>query len=175
MDRKNMLWQNMRKKLKREYNRQKTQYDEWTMEWKTRVKQQKSKVKFSANITDVEDVEDEEKGEEDEGEEEEEDNDGGGDGGLKSAPPRGMGGAASSSTGHLNQAVQMFPPVEADYAAIEKEHFGLLTEELLKLKELKHEVYSLTDKAIQSLRYACVNISQRVRYLQLYYTVIKIL
>ena len=85
-----MLWQDMRKKLKREYNREKALYD--------------SHVGISED----------------------------------------------------------WPPVEVDYAMKEQECFGEITSQLNVLKDLKSEVFTLTDRCIQSLRYACINISQKV-------------
>jgi hypothetical protein len=55
------------------------------------------------------------------------------------------------------------PPVEADYGALEKRYFGDLSYKLEVLKGLHSDVWRLTDHTMQTLRSACVNISQKVR------------
>lgn len=54
------------------------------------------------------------------------------------------------------------PPVEADYNALEKRYFGDLSYKLEVLKGLHSDVWRLTDHTLQTLRSACVNISQKV-------------
>ena len=56
----------------------------------------------------------------------------------------------------------VFQPVEVDYKAVEEERFGELTKKLAYLQTLSSEVFNLTDRAMQTLRYACMNISQKV-------------
>ena len=53
------------------------------------------------------------------------------------------------------------PPVEADYAELEEQYFGALSLQLEKLSWLHVDVNVLTERAIRTLRYACVNISQK--------------
>lgn len=191
IDRKNMLWQSMRKKLKREFNREKAAYDEWL----------EADGQSSEDGTKLGDYDG---------------NDGSGSiengdenieiggahasgvnasGSVKRPGPglsnyddnvkfshvpfqnskpgysRGLGMGAQNrgnaqgakSTGPSSTRKFMKPPLEIDYAEVERIHFGHATKELDKLQVLKLEVYSLADKAIQSLRYASLNISQRVR------------
>ena len=57
-----------------------------------------------------------------------------------------------------------WPPVEVDYNLKEQEYVGEITAQLNLLKSLKSEVFTITDRCIQSLRYACINISQKVRF-----------
>mgnify|MGYP003386598348 CR=1 FL=1 len=125
MDRKNMLWQSLRKKLKREYNREVAAYE--------------AAVAANDNSSEIGEVESED--------------------------PQGMVNMKISSSTpfvpDMSTPIELEAPEEVDYVTLEEELFGDTTRRLEHLKQLRNEVYSSTDKAIQALRYASMNISQK--------------
>jgi len=144
IERKNIQWQDLRKRLKREYNRDKAAYDEALEEY--------MRVCEEASVDSYSDSDD-------------------GTGSEVSVPALGDSIAQGRPPKFQEEsryalpppAFDMEPPVEADYAALEERHFGALTHKLELLKVLHKDVCRLTDDAMQTLRLACVNISQKVR------------
>lgn len=131
MERKNMLWQGLRKKLKREYNREVTAYEAALA----------ANNKLNECVDDV--------------------NEGAMQGMVSMTLHVASNRPFSYEGRSPSNVVELEAPEEVDYATLEEELFGDTTRRLEHLKQLRNDVYSSTDKAIQALRYASMNISQK--------------